>query len=112
MAGTDDADPGNSAAVQQVLVHIDAGLGPIGAWSYNDGHLVHFYPESLDTSISARAREAMACRDLDVSVPEWFALLAGQDPTMLDAYEAFQIDKPVALPTILAEYRRQWNANV
>jgi hypothetical protein len=112
MAGADDADSGDGAAVQQVLVHIDAGLGPIGAWSFNDGHLVHFYPESLDTSIPARAREAMASRDLDVSVPDWFALLADQDPTMLDAYEAFTVDIPVALPTILAEYRRQWNANV
>lgn len=98
--------------MQQVLVHIDAGLGPIGAWSFNEGHLKHFYPESLDTSISARAREAMAGRTIDTSVPEWFAFLAEQDPTMLDAYEAFTLDQPVELPKILAEYRRQWNANV
>lgn len=96
--------------MQQVLVHIDAGLGPIGAWSFHDGYLVHFYPESLDVSIPARAREAMALRDLDVPVGDWFAFLASQDPTVDDDYEAFEIDQPVALPTILAEFRRQWSA--
>lgn len=96
--------------MQQVLVHIDQGLGPIGAWGYHDGNLAHFYPDSLDTSISARAREAMALRDLDIPVPDWFAFLAGQEPTMLDDYASFEIDEPVALAKILSEYRRQWSA--
>jgi hypothetical protein len=96
--------------VQHVLVHIDAGLGPIGAWSYEDGALLHFYPESLDPSISARAREVMAMRDLDVSVPEWFGFLAGQDPTLLDEYQVLQSEADVTLPYLLADFRRQWNA--
>jgi hypothetical protein len=97
--------------MQHVLVHIDKGLGPIGAWSYNDGALVHFYPESLDVQIPARARQAMADRDLTISVPDWFAFITGHYTNALDEFETIAIDKPLSLPTILAEFRRTWSAD-
>lgn len=92
------------------MVHIDRSLGPIGAWGYTDDGLTHFYPESLDVEISARGRDDMSARNLELSVPEWFCLLASREPT-LDEYVAFQIDgeEPISLITVLAEYRRQWN---
>lgn len=94
-----------------VLVHIDLdqGLGPIGAWGY-DGKLTHFYPESLDTAISARARELMAARSLDVTVPEWMELIADTDPTTMDQFETVEVNDTDALPHVLAEYRKVWNA--
>lgn len=93
-----------------VLVHIDIeqGLGPIGAWGF-DGRLRHFYPESLDTAISARARNLMAQRDADVSVPDWMDLIADSDPTALDQFEYLEVSDSEPLPLILAEYRRIWN---
>lgn len=94
--------------MQHVLVHIDQGLGPIGAWSYGDDGLRHFYPESLDASISARARELMAARDADVPVPEWMDLIADSDPTLLDEYQTLQVHDGIALSVVLAEFRRSW----
>lgn len=96
--------------MQHVLVHIDTGLGPIGAWSYQDGSLIHFYPDSLDVSISARAREAMANRELSISVPDWFAFICGHYCNNLDDFETIEVDNPLSLPTILADFRREWNA--
>lgn len=94
-----------------VLVHIDIdqGLGPIGAWGF-DGRLTHFYPESLDTAISARARELMAQRDADVTVPEWMDLIAEADPNPLDQFEHLEVNDTDPLPLVLAEYRRIWNS--
>jgi hypothetical protein len=98
--------------MQHVLVHIDQGLGPIGAWSYStDGRLRHFYPESLDVGISGRARLLMAQRDQDISVPDWMDFLAGIDPTMLDEYQALEVDDGIALATVVAEARRAWAAS-
>lgn len=96
--------------MQHVLVHIDSGLGPIGAWSYNDSHLVHFYPDSLDLAISSRAREAMAGRDPSISIPDWFAYLSAH-ANYLDEFETLEVHKPLSLPTILAEFRRAWKAD-
>lgn len=97
--------------MQHVLVHIDQGLGPIGAWSYEDGALTHFYPESLEPAISARARELMAARDNDMPVAEWMDLIAGNEPTLLDEFQAFQVNDDLTLPTILADFRRSWVAS-
>jgi hypothetical protein len=97
--------------MQQVLVHIDHGLGPIGAWTYRHGALRHFYPESLDPFISARARDLMARRDSDVSIPEWMDLIADCDPTMLDEFQTFEVNDDLQLPTILGEFRRSWSAS-
>lgn len=99
--------------MQHVLVHIDLdqGLGPIGAWGYNGRNLRHFYPESLDAAIAARARELMAQRTPDVTVADWMDLIADADPNPLDSYEAFDVDDELSLPTILAEYRRTWVAH-
>lgn len=96
--------------MQHVLVHVDLdhGLGPIGAWSFN-GKLRHFYPESLDVAISSRAREVMAQRAHDITVPEWMDLMADGDPSPLDEYHAFDITEEASLPTILAEFRRRWS---
>lgn len=93
-----------------VLVHIDhdQGLGPIGIWGFN-GQLKHFYPESLDTAISARARNLMAQRDADVTVPEWMDLIADADPTPLDQFDHLEVNDADTLPMVLAEYRRIWN---
>lgn len=97
--------------MQHVLVHIDQGLGPIGAWSYSkDGHLTHFYPESLDVAISGRARLLMAQRPTDVDVPEWMDFIADNDPTLLDEYETVQVTDNIALTAVLAGYRRNWVA--
>ena len=90
-----------------VLVHVDQGLGPIGAWGYN-GKLRHFYPESLDTAISARARELMASRATNISVTDWMDLMADADPTLIDEYHAFETSDDAALPGVLAEFRRSW----
>lgn len=95
--------------MQHVLVHIDQERGPIGAWSFSSGKLRHFYPESLDEAIPARAREVMAARDLDVTVVEWMDHIADCDPTLLDAYQAFEVHDDLTLPAILAEYRRMWS---
>lgn len=97
--------------MQHVLVHIelDQGLGPVGAWGYNDGRLRHFYPESLDTRIAARARDLMAQRTLDVSVPDWMDLIADTEPTPLDQYATVIVNDTDALPRVLADYRRIWN---
>jgi 3-hydroxy-3-methylglutaryl CoA synthase len=97
--------------MQHVLVHIDQGLGPIGAWSYGSGALTHFYPESLEPAISARARELMATRDNDMPVAEWMDLIAGSEPTLLDEFQAFEIHDGVSLPAILAEFRRSWTSS-
>lgn len=96
--------------MQHVLVHIDKGLGPVGAWSYQDGQLQHFYPESLDTFISARARQVMAERDPGISVAEWFAYIAEHYDNLADEFETVDLDLPLALPTIVAEFRRTWSA--
>lgn len=93
--------------MQTVLVHIDSGLGPIGAWGFLGGTLKHFYPESLDVEISARARSAMAARGNDVPVPEWFHQLASRTPH-LDDYEAIELNDGVSLPAVVAEFRRAW----
>jgi hypothetical protein len=58
---------------------------------WHDGALKHFYPESLEPAISARARELMATRDNDVPVAEWMDLIAGSEPTLLDEFQAFEI---------------------
>ncbi len=97
--------------MQHVLVHIDQDLGPIGAWSYSaTGTLRHFYPESLDTAISARARELMAARDNNMPVNEWMDLIAGGEPSLLDDFTTFEVNDELSLPTILADYRRHWTA--
>jgi hypothetical protein len=94
-----------------VLVHIDLdqGLGPIGAWGFN-GQLKHFYPESLDPAISARARELMAQRTPDISVPDWMDLIADSDPNPLDSFHTGDVNDGDSLPVVLAEYRRIWNS--
>jgi hypothetical protein len=96
--------------MQHVLVHIDQGLGPIGAWGYTDrGKLTHFYPESLDVAISGRARLLMAQRHDDVSIPEWMDFLAEAEPTMLDEFQTFSVvNEQQSLSLILAEFRRTW----
>jgi hypothetical protein len=96
--------------MQHVLVHIDQGLGPIGAWSYRQNRLTHFYPESLDPSISGRARLLMAQRQDDITIDEWMDLIADTEPNMLDEYTAFDIDDDVPLNVILAQFRRTWTA--
>lgn len=94
--------------MQHVLVHIDQALGPIGAWTYRRGALRHFYPESLDPDISARARDLMARRDNDIGVSEWMDFIADCDPTLLDAFQTFDVDDDYILPAILSEFRRAW----
>ncbi len=98
--------------MQHILVHIelDMGLGPIGAWGYSNGNLVHFYPDSLDTAISARAREAMAIRDLDMAVPDWFRFLATSHPNALDDFQTLEDHHQTSLPVILNDFRRHWYA--
>lgn len=93
-----------------IQIDLDQGLGPIGVWGFNAGRLKHFYPESLDASISARARELMAQRSLDISVPEWMDLIADTDPNPLDSFETVIVNDSDPLPLVLAEYRRLWNA--
>lgn len=97
--------------MQQVLVHVDLdyGLGPVGAWTYRQGALRHFYPESLDPQISARARDLMAQRRLDISVPEWMGLIADQDPNPMDHFQTFEVNDDLPLPAILSEFRKSWN---
>jgi hypothetical protein len=95
--------------MQHVLVHIEAGLGPIGAWSYTqDGKLVHFYPESLDIAISGRARLLMAQRHHDVSVPDWMDFIADNTGSLLDEYQTLIVHDDLSLNLILAEFRRTW----
>lgn len=96
-----------------VLVHIDLdyGLGPIGAWGYDGIRLRHFYPESLDPAISARARDLMAQRSNDIPVDEWMALIAESDPSPLDSYEIVTADGAESLPAVLAQYRHAWSAS-
>ncbi len=98
--------------MRHVLVHIDldSGLGPIGAWGYHDGRLTHFYPESLSAAIPARARQYMAARGADTSVPQWFDLLEESANTALDEFEAIEVDDGMTLPAVLAEFRRSWAA--
>jgi len=95
--------------MQHVLVHIDQGLGPIGAWSYRDQRLTHFYPESLDPAISGRARLLMAQRSDDISIPEWMELIADGEPTMLDEYQTCELDDDIPLNVVLAQFRRSWS---
>lgn len=89
------------------MVHIDPSLGPIGAWGFSDGDLTHFYPESLDLQISARGRTAMAARGEHLTVPEWFAILAGH-PTALDDFETVEVHDALSLPAVVAEFRKVW----
>lgn len=99
--------------MQNVMVHIDSDLGPVGAWSWHDGYqlLRHFYPESLDLSISGRARQLMAERPPDSSVPGWFHYLATLQ-SGLDKYEACDVPDQMQLLEVVAEYRRVWNSTV
>lgn len=98
--------------MQHVLVHIDQGLGPIGAWSYSkDGKLVSFYPESLDVAIAERARLLMAHRTLDVTVPDWMDYIADSAQTLLDEYETIIVPDNYSLTGVLAEFRRSWVAS-
>jgi hypothetical protein len=96
-----------------VLVHIDLdqGLGPIGAWGYSKYGLRHFYPESLDVEISARARNLMAQRDNDTPVTEWMDLIADADPTPLDSWRVIEADDNDPLPIVLSDFRRTWMAS-
>lgn len=97
--------------MQHVLVHIDQGLGPIGAWGYSkDGHLTQFYPESLDPAISGRARLLMAHRTPDVPVPEWMDFIADSDPTLLDEYQTLQVNDGYPLNAVVTDFRRSWVA--
>lgn len=98
--------------MQHVLVHIDldSGLGPIGAWGFHEGRLTHFYPESLHPSIPARARDYMAARHPDVTVPDWFDHLEECAHTAFDEFEAIEVHNGMNLPAILAEFRRSWAA--
>lgn len=89
------------------MVHIDPSLGPIGAWGFDQDRLTHFYPESLDVSISARARLAMASRGEHLTVPEWFLILSG-NPTAFDGFETVEVHDGISLPAVVAEFRRQW----
>ena len=93
--------------MQHVLVHIDCDLGPIGAWGYTDGDLTHFYPESLDPAISARARTAMAARGNDTPVDAWFHTLSRRTP-YLDDYEVVEVSNVITLPAVVAEFRKVW----
>lgn len=98
--------------MQYVLVHIDQNLGPIGAWSYREDRLTHFYPESLDPAISGRARLLMAQRSHDITTPDWMDLIADGEPTMLDEYQAFEIDdEDMPLNAILVQVRKAWAAS-
>jgi hypothetical protein len=97
--------------MQHVLVHIDQSLGPIGAWSYSRDRLTHFYPESLDPSISGRARLVMAQRTDDTSIIEWMDLIAGTEPTMLDEYQTVDVADGIPLNFVLGEFRRSWLAS-
>lgn len=97
--------------MQHVLVHLDHDLGPIGAWSYSEEGLKHFYPESLDLAISARARDAMASRPLDTPVPDWFLTVHHNHVTALDAFDILEVEDEHSLPAILAAYRKGWNEN-
>ncbi len=97
--------------MQHVLVHIDhsCGLGPIGAWSFYDGRLTHFYPESLDPAIPARARDYMAGRDPSTAtVDDWFGYLNDNIEPPLDEFHAIEANDGVSLPAIVAEFRRYW----
>ncbi len=99
--------------MQHVLVHIDHGqnLGPIGAWGYIDGRLTHFYPESLDVGIPARARQYMLGRDpATTSVPTWFDLLMAHTDRRQDEFQAIEVNDDVTLPSIVAEFRRHWSS--
>ncbi len=97
--------------MQHVLVHIDQNLGPIGAWSYSStGVLTHFYPESLDTAISGRARLLMAQRDDDIHIPEWMDLLADSDPNVMDEFQTLIVNDGISLAQILTDFRRSWTA--
>ena len=93
--------------MQHVMVHIDPGLGPIGAWGYLDGDLTHFYPESLELSIPARGRTAMAARGDHLTVPEWFLILSGH-PTAQDDFKTVEVNDGVSLPAVVAEFRKGW----
>lgn len=98
--------------MQHVLVHIDQGLGPIGAWSHRlDGKLTHFYPESLDVAISGRARLLMAQRPDDVDIEEWMDFIADSDATLLDEYQTIDVDDALPLTAVLAGFRRSWAAS-
>lgn len=101
--------------MQHVLVHIDGDLGPIGAWSWSDDHgqLRQFYPQSLDLSISGRARQFIAARPLERSVPDWFLeLAAASNASLCDTFEVVHVADDIALVDVVSEYRRAWNANV
>lgn len=95
------------------MVHIDLMLGPIGAWCYGVDGLTHFYPATLDVEVSSRGRGDMAARNLELSVPEWFAFLASRESETTQ-YVAFEIDgdEDMNIISVLAEYRRQWNQHV
>ncbi len=98
-----------------VLVHIDCDLGPIGAWSWNAdrGQLTQFYPESLDLNISGRARQLLAARPLQVSLPDWFLEIAATTVASLcDKYEVVVVPDNTNLIDIVSEYRRAWHTNV
>lgn len=99
--------------MQQVMVHIDTDLGPIGGWSFNPQtrKLRHFYPESLDLSISGRARQLMAERPTECHPFQWFTYLATLGGG-LDRYEAVEVADNLTLLDVVTEYRRVWNSTV
>lgn len=99
--------------MQNVLIHIDHDLGPIGIWAFhhNPSRLTHFYPESLDLTISGRARQLMAERPLLTDTPDWFTYLSTLHPG-LDTYETVDVADELAMIDVLTEYRRVWNTTV
>jgi hypothetical protein len=99
--------------MQHVLVHTDASLGPIGAWSYQPEtqRLTHFYPESLDLHISGRARQLMAERPDETTPSLWFAYMVERSTT-LDAFALVVVGDEVDLVDVVSEYRRVWNTTV
>ncbi len=100
--------------MQTVLIHVDTDLGPIGAWSWHPVNgLRQFYPESLDLSISGRARQLIAERDPEVGIVEHFHdMSVNSFSSALDDYIVAVVADSVTLVDIVSEYRRSWNAAV
>ncbi len=96
--------------MQNVMVHIDSDLGPIGAWSFHHGELTHFYAESLDLAISGRARQLMAGRR-EHTVPDWFLYISASQVDG-DVFHTLDVADGTSLIEVISEYRRVWNTTV
>lgn len=90
-----------------VLIHIQPGRGPIGAWREHDGGLVSCYPNG-DAAAQHTALQALRAKADAVPMPVWMNALADRVPHA-DDYETVVSDEELSI--VLARFVAAWKGS-